>query len=321
MNALKLNRLILSIYQDFGFENVQIKLATRPEKRVGSDAVWDKAEKALMDAMDAARRHYMLNQGEGAFYGPKLEYTLRDAIGRDWQCGTVQVDLNMPERLGAFYIGADGARHVPVMMHRAIFGSLERFTGILIEHYAGHLPLWLSPVQVVVATIVSDADEYAREVSAELTRGGPERRDRSAQREDQLQGARALPRQGPGAGRGRQARGGRRHRLDPPARQPGAGDSAAHGGYRLADGGGASTRPARPAGQGCNTGKAQGCVRFYPQEFGRAGITIRHAMLLFAVLHMRLLDHLRSTKMTFGGRPNSAREPCGHDQGVEVNHA
>ena len=170
--CLELNGMILSIYKDFGFENVHIKLATRPEKRVGADEVWDRAEAALKDAMKAAGVAYTLNEGEGAFYGPKLEYTLRDAIGRDWQCGTVQVDLNMPERLGAFYIGADGEKHVPVMIHRAIFGSLERFTGILIENYAGHLPLWLSPVQAVVATVVSDADDYAREVAVALKQAG-----------------------------------------------------------------------------------------------------------------------------------------------------
>jgi threonyl-tRNA synthetase len=170
--CLKLNDLILSIYRDFGFDNVIIKLATRPEKRVGADAVWDKAEAALKDAMDAAGVPYSLNEGEGAFYGPKLEYTLLDAIGRHWQCGTVQVDLNMPERLGAFYIGADGEKHVPVMIHRAMFGSLERFIGILIENYAGHMPLWLSPVQAVVATVVSDADDYAREAAAALRAAG-----------------------------------------------------------------------------------------------------------------------------------------------------
>jgi threonyl-tRNA synthetase len=170
--CLKLNALIMSIYEDFGFDNVLIKLATRPEKRVGADEVWDKAEKALMDAMAATGLPYVLNEGEGAFYGPKLEYTLRDAIGRDWQCGTVQVDLNMPERLGAFYIGADGAKHVPVMIHRAMFGSLERFAGILIENYAGHLPLWLSPVQVVVATIVSEADDYALRVAEAMKAAG-----------------------------------------------------------------------------------------------------------------------------------------------------
>jgi threonyl-tRNA synthetase len=170
--CLELNDMILSIYKDFGFDKVHIKLATRPEKRVGADEVWDRAEAALMEAMQAAGVAYTLNEGEGAFYGPKLEYTLRDAIGRDWQCGTVQVDLNMPERLGAFYIGADGEKHVPVMIHRAIFGSLERFTGILIENYAGHLPLWLSPVQAVVATVVSDADDYAHVVAAALKRAG-----------------------------------------------------------------------------------------------------------------------------------------------------
>ncbi len=170
--CLKLNTLILSVYRDFGFEDVHIKLATRPEKRVGSDEIWDRSEKALMDAMKQAGVDYTLNEGEGAFYGPKLEYTLRDAIGRDWQCGTVQVDLNMPGRFGAFYIGADGEKHVPVMIHRAIFGSLERFTGILIENCAGHMPLWLAPVQAVVATIVSDADDYAVEAARELRRAG-----------------------------------------------------------------------------------------------------------------------------------------------------
>jgi threonyl-tRNA synthetase len=170
--CLKLNDMILEIYKDFGFTDVIIKLATRPEVRVGADEVWDKAEAALQEAMDATGVPYAMNEGEGAFYGPKLEYTLLDAIGRHWQCGTVQVDLNMPERLGAFYIAADGEKHVPVMIHRAIFGSLERFTGILIENYAGHLPLWLSPVQAVVATVVSEADDYALEVAAALTEAG-----------------------------------------------------------------------------------------------------------------------------------------------------
>jgi threonyl-tRNA synthetase len=163
---------MLSIYRDFGFEDVRIKFSDRPEKRVGADAVWDKAETALKRAVGAAGLNYELNPGEGAFYGPKLEYVLRDAIGRDWQCGTVQVDLNMPERLGAFYIGPDGEKAVPVMIHRAMFGSLERFTGILIEHYAGHLPLWLAPTQAVVATIVSDADAYAETVLARLKEAG-----------------------------------------------------------------------------------------------------------------------------------------------------
>ena len=170
--CVKVNDLILSIYRDFGFDDVIIKFADRPEKRVGEDAVWDKAEAALKTAVEAAGCEYELNPGEGAFYGPKLEYVLRDAIGRDWQCGTVQVDLNLPGRLDAFFIGQDGEKHRPVMIHRAMFGSLERFAGILIEHYAGHLPLWLAPVQVMVATIVSDADEYANEVAAALVRAG-----------------------------------------------------------------------------------------------------------------------------------------------------
>ena len=166
--CVKLNEQMLSIYRDFGFEDVRIKFSDRPAKRVGADAVWDKAEAALKRAVEAAGLDYELNPGEGAFYGPKLEYVLRDAIGRDWQCGTIQVDLNMPERLGAFYIGPDGEKAVPVMIHRAMFGSLERFTGILIEHYAGHLPLWLAPTQAVVATIVSDADAYAETVLVRL---------------------------------------------------------------------------------------------------------------------------------------------------------
>src|SRR5919198_4065224 len=164
--ALAMNDLILSIYEDFGFSDVTIKFSDRPEKRIGDDAVWDKAEAALMAALKASGRPWSLNKGEGAFYGPKLEYVLRDAIGRDWQCGTVQVDLNLPGRLGAFYIDEHSAKIVPVMLHRAMFGSLERFTGILIEHYAGHLPLWLSPVQAVVATITDQADDYARQVVA-----------------------------------------------------------------------------------------------------------------------------------------------------------
>ncbi|MGH9806910.1 MAG: threonine--tRNA ligase, partial [Terriglobia bacterium] len=153
--SLKVNNQILSIYEDFGFSDVTIKFSDRPEKRIGDDKVWDKAEAALMAALNASGRPWTLNKGEGAFYGPKLEYVLRDAIGRDWQCGTVQVDLNMPGRLGAFYIDEHSNKVTPVMIHRAMFGSLERFTGILIEHYAGHLPLWLSPLQAVVATITS----------------------------------------------------------------------------------------------------------------------------------------------------------------------
>jgi threonyl-tRNA synthetase len=162
--TLKVNNQILSIYEDFGFSDVRIKFSDRPDKRIGDDAVWDKAEAALMAALKASGRPWSLNKGEGAFYGPKLEYVLRDAIGREWQCGTVQVDLNLPGRLGAFYIDEHSNKVTPVMLHRAMFGSMERFTGILIEHYAGHLPLWLSPLQAVVATITLDADDYAREV-------------------------------------------------------------------------------------------------------------------------------------------------------------
>ena len=170
--CVRLNEQMLSIYRDFGFDDVVIKFADRPTKRVGSDDVWDKAEAALKRAVEAAGLQYEFNPGEGAFYGPKLEYVLRDAIGRDWQCGTIQVDLNMPMRLGAFYIGPDGEKTVPVMIHRAMFGSLERFTAILIEHHAGHLPLWLAPVQVMVAPIVSDADAYATKVLDALKRAG-----------------------------------------------------------------------------------------------------------------------------------------------------
>ncbi len=164
--------LVLSIYRDFGFDDVHIKFADRPEKRVGSDDIWDKSEAALRAAIESSGLDFTFNPGEGAFYGPKLEFVLRDAIGRDWQCGTLQVDLNLPERLGATYIGEDGHKHTPVMLHRALFGSLERFTGILIEHYAGRLPLWLAPVQVVVATITSDGDEYAAEVASILRARG-----------------------------------------------------------------------------------------------------------------------------------------------------
>jgi threonyl-tRNA synthetase len=161
--SLKVNDQILSIYKDFGFDDVRIKFSDRPDKRIGDDAAWDKAEAALMAALKASGRPWTLNKGEGAFYGPKLEYVLRDAIGREWQCGTVQVDLNLPGRLGAFYIDEHSNKVTPVMLHRAMFGSMERFTGILIEHYAGHLPLWLSPMQAVIATITSDADDHARE--------------------------------------------------------------------------------------------------------------------------------------------------------------
>ena len=164
--------LVLSIYKDFGFENVSIKFSDRPEKRVGNDDVWDKSEAALREAMEATGLEYTLNPGEGAFYGPKLEFILKDAIGREWQCGTLQVDLNLPERLDATYVGEDGLKHNPVMLHRALFGSLERFIGILIEHYAGNLPLWLAPIQAVVAPITSDINEYAERVFLSLKNKG-----------------------------------------------------------------------------------------------------------------------------------------------------
>ena len=169
--------LLLGIYRGLGFDDVLIKFADRPEKRVGDDAVWDRAEAALQEAMRSLGLEYSYNPGEGAFYGPKIEFVLRDAIGREWQCGTLQVDLNLPGRLGASFIGEDGERHVPVLLHRAIFGSLERFIGILLEHYAGALPFWLAPEQIVVATITSDADEYARSVVETLSAAGLRARD------------------------------------------------------------------------------------------------------------------------------------------------
>ena len=168
--CLKINDLILSTYADFGFEEIVVKLSTRPEKRVGSDELWDRAEAVMTEVLERIRAESggrvktEVNPGEGAFYGPKFEYVLRDAIGRDWQCGTTQVDFNLPERFGASYISPEGDKTRPVMIHRAICGSMERFTGILIEHFAGHFPLWLAPLQIVVATITSDADTYAQEV-------------------------------------------------------------------------------------------------------------------------------------------------------------
>jgi threonyl-tRNA synthetase len=164
--------LLTVIYKDFGFDDFIIKFSDRPDVRAGDDAVWDKAEKALKDATNAAGVEMVLNPGEGAFYGPKLEFVLRDAIGRDWQCGTHQVDFVLPERLDASYIAEDGAKHRPVMLHRAILGSFERFLGILIENYAGRFPFWLAPLQIVVATITQDADDYARRVFEELKSAG-----------------------------------------------------------------------------------------------------------------------------------------------------
>jgi threonyl-tRNA synthetase len=169
--CLKINDLILSTYADFGFEGeMTVKLSTRPEKRVGSDEAWDHAEGIMQDVLKQIEARSgnqkiktAINPGEGAFYGPKFEYVLRDAIGRDWQCGTTQVDFNLPERFEAFYIAPDGSKQTPVMIHRAICGSMERFLGVVLEHYAGHLPLWLAPKQAVICTIVSDADDYAHE--------------------------------------------------------------------------------------------------------------------------------------------------------------
>jgi threonyl-tRNA synthetase len=170
--SVAITKLILDIYRDFGFEDVTIKFADRPPKRVGSDDIWDRAEAALKSAAAAAGIEYTLNKGEGAFYGPKLEFVLRDAIGRDWQCGTLQVDLNMPERLGAYYIDAHSAKRTPVMLHRAIFGSLERFFAILLEHHAGKLPTWLSPTHAVVLSITDRQDEYVRRVTESLKNQG-----------------------------------------------------------------------------------------------------------------------------------------------------
>ncbi|WP_321502797.1 threonine--tRNA ligase [Breoghania sp.] len=176
--CMKINDLILSVYEDFGFDEIVVKLSTRPEKRVGSDEAWDHAEEVMtkvlkdIEAQAGGRIKTGILPGEGAFYGPKFEYTLRDAIGREWQCGTTQVDFNLPERFGAFYVDSDGEKKTPVMVHRAICGSMERFLGILIENFAGHFPLWFAPLQVVVTTITSDADDYAEEVYARLKRAG-----------------------------------------------------------------------------------------------------------------------------------------------------
>ena len=176
--CLKINDLILSTYSDFDFGDIVVKLSTRPDKRVGTDEMWDHAERVMatvlsaIEAQSGGRVKTEINPGEGAFYGPKFEYVLRDAIGRDWQCGTTQVDFNLPERFGAFYIDADGSKKAPVMVHRAICGSMERFIGILIEHYAGNFPLWLAPTQVMVTTITSEGDEYAKVVAAAARKAG-----------------------------------------------------------------------------------------------------------------------------------------------------
>ena len=170
--CLTVTNLILEIYKDLGFENVILKYSDRPDLRVGDDSVWDKAEAALLQAVKATKLEYSINKGEGAFYGPKIEFVLRDAIGRDWQCGTLQVDFNLPGRLGASYVDKDGSKKIPVMLHRALFGSLERFIGILIEHYAGKFPFWISPLQTVVIPISEDFDDYAIEVSKKIKEVG-----------------------------------------------------------------------------------------------------------------------------------------------------
>ncbi|MDC0403244.1 threonine--tRNA ligase [Candidatus Pelagibacter sp.] len=170
--CLNVTNLILDIYKDLGFENVILKYADRPEVRVGADEVWDKAEASLLEAVKASKLEYSVNKGEGAFYGPKIEFVLRDAIGRDWQCGTLQVDLNLPGRLDASYVDKDGTKKVPVMLHRALFGSLERFIGILIEHYAGKFPFWISPLQTVVIPISEEFDDYATHVSKKIKQAG-----------------------------------------------------------------------------------------------------------------------------------------------------
>ena len=170
--CLTVTNLILEIYKDLGFENVILKYSDRPELRVGDDSVWDKAEAALLEAVKASKLEYTINKGEGAFYGPKIEFVLRDAIGRDWQCGTLQVDFNLPGRLGASYVDKDGVKKIPVMLHRALFGSLERFIGILIENYAGKFPFWISPLQTVVIPISDEFDDYAIKVSEKIKNAG-----------------------------------------------------------------------------------------------------------------------------------------------------
>ena len=170
--SLTVTNLILQIYKDLGFENIILKYSDRPEKRVGDDSTWDKSEAALLSAIKQSKLEYTINKGEGAFYGPKIEFVLRDAIGRDWQCGTLQVDLNLPARLGAAYVAKDGSKKVPVMLHRALFGSLERFIGILIENYAGKLPFWLSPTQAVVCPIAEDSSDYAKNLFKDLFKEG-----------------------------------------------------------------------------------------------------------------------------------------------------
>jgi threonyl-tRNA synthetase len=170
--SIRFCELTQAVYKDLGFDNYIVKLETRPEKRIGSDELWDKAEAGLQQALEKLGMNYEISPGDGAFYGPKLAFIIRDAIGREWGCGTLQLDFNLPERLDAFYIGADSAKHRPVMLHRAVLGSMERFIGILLENYSGALPIWLAPTQTVVASIVNEYDGYANEVVEALKAAG-----------------------------------------------------------------------------------------------------------------------------------------------------
>ncbi len=170
--CLSVTNLILEIYKDLGFTNVLLQFSDRPQKRVGDDKIWDKAEAALLKAIKQSNLKYEINKGEGAFYGPKIDFVLRDSIGRDWQCGTLQVDLNLPGRLGATFVDKDGSKKIPVMLHRALFGSLERFIGILIENYAGKLPFWISPLQAMIIPISDEFDDYAKEVNKKIKKEG-----------------------------------------------------------------------------------------------------------------------------------------------------
>ena len=222
--CLKINDLILSTYSDFGFDEIVVKLSTRPDKRVGTDAMWDRAEAVMMQVLDtiAARSGNRIktgiNPGEGAFYGPKFEYVLRDAIGRDWQCGTTQVDFNLPERFGAFYVDSDGEKKTPVMIHRAICGSMERFLGILIEHFTGHFPLWLAPDPGDDLHHHGRSRRLRRGCPRDTSKGGTAGRGGPSQREDLLQSPRAFPDQGSRHSRARQEGSRGAHSVDTPLR-------------------------------------------------------------------------------------------------------
>ena len=217
--------LLLNVYKELGFDEVIIKLSDRPELRAGSDETWDKAEAALEAGALATGLSFTLNPGEGAFYGPKLEFVLKDAIGRDWQCGTLQLDFVLPERLDATYIGEDGNKHRPVMLHRAILGTFERFMAILIEHYAGKFPLWLAPVQVAIATITGDADGYAEEIYNKLKKLGLRPQLDTRNEKNQLQGPRIEPPEDQIYLRCGCPRGCRRYSRHPRIRRKGAGSA------------------------------------------------------------------------------------------------